>query len=214
MRSEIRPALMVLLVLTAITGVVYPLLVTAIAQLAFPRQANGSLIVENGRVVGSSWIGQEFSAPGYFWGRLSATSPPYNAGASSGSNLGPTNAALVDAARARIQALRAADPEATLPVPVDLVTASGSGLDPHISPAAAEYQVRRVAHARSLAPEEVRRLVAAYTTGRFLGVIGEPVVNVLELNLALDERTGGRAADHGTHIRAAGPTAASPPEAP
>jgi K+-transporting ATPase ATPase C chain len=187
MRSEIRPAILLLLVLTLITGVLYPLLVTGIAQVAFPRQANGSLIVRNGVVVGSSWIGQEFSEPKYFWGRLSATSPPYNAGASSGSNLGPTNAALIDAVKARIAALRAADPGATLPVPVDLVTASGSGLDPHFSVAAAEYQVARVARARGLTPEAVRSLVLRHTIGRLLGVIGEPVVNVLELNLALDE---------------------------
>ncbi len=185
MRSEIRPALVLLLVLTLITGVLYPMLVTGIAQLAFPRQANGSLIVRNGVVVGSSWIGQEFSEPRYFWGRLSATTPPY-AGASSGSNLGPTNPALFAAARARIAALRAADPDAKLPVPIDLVTASGSGLDPHISLAAAEYQIARVARARGLAPEVVRRLISQHTTGRLLGVIGEPVVNVLELNLALD----------------------------
>src|SRR5215831_6283234 len=140
MRSEIRPALLILLVLSVITGVVYPLVVTAIAQLVFPHQANGSLIVRNGVVVGSSWIGQEFSDPKYFWGRLSATTPPYNAGASSGSNLGPTNPALFDAVKARITALGAADSSATLPVPADLVTASASGLDPHVSLAAAEYQ--------------------------------------------------------------------------
>src|SRR5262249_49884712 len=149
-RSELRPALLMLLVLTVITGVLYPLLVTAIAQVAFPRQANGSLIVRDGVVVGSSWIEQPFSEPKYFWGRLSATSPPYNAGSSSGSNLAPTNPTLLEAARTRIKALLAADPGAKLPVPVDLVTASGSGLDPHISLAAAEYQVVRVAGARGL----------------------------------------------------------------
>jgi potassium-transporting ATPase KdpC subunit len=189
MRSEMRPALLMLLVLTLITGVAYPLAITGIAQALFPRQANGSLIVRDGRVVGSSWIGQPFSSPKYFWGRLSATSPAYNAGASSGSNLGPLNPALIDAARARIEALRAADPYEPVPVPVDLVTASGSGLDPHISPAAAEYQVIRVAKARGLAPNAVRNLVRAHTTRRWMGVVGEPVVNVLELNLALDATT-------------------------
>lgn len=185
---ELRPTIILLLVFTVLTGVVYPLAITGVAQLVFPRQANGSLILRDGVAVGSSWIGQTFSDPKYFWGRLSATSPPYNAGASSGSNLGPLNPALVDQARARIEALRAADPEAQGRVPVDLVTASGSGLDPHISPAAAEFQAVRVAKARGLALEEVRRRIAAYTTGRLFGLIGEPVVNVLELNLALDAR--------------------------
>lgn len=194
MRSEIRPALLMLVVLTAITGVLYPLLVTGIAQVAFPRQANGSLIVRHGVVVGSSWVGQEFTEPKYFWGRPSATTPPYNAGSSSGSNLGSTNPALFEAVKSRIHALQAADPEAKLPVPVDLVTASGSGLDPHISPAAAEYQVVRVARARGLSPEAVRAEVARHTTGRVLGVIGEPVVNVLELNLALDDLAARRSA--------------------
>src|SRR5262245_4207122 len=189
MRSEIRPALLLLLVLTLITGVAYPLLVTGIAQLGFPRQANGSLIVRNGEIVGSSWIGQPFSEPRYFWGRLSATSPAYNASASSGSNLGPTNSALFDAVRARIDSLRAADPQAALPVPVDLVTASGSGLDPHIRVAAAEYHVRRVAKPRRVSADALRHLVSAHTTGPFLGFIGEPVVNVLELNLALDQES-------------------------
>src|SRR5499427_2227289 len=190
MRSEIRPALLMLVVLTVITGVVYPLIVTGVAQLAFPHQASGSLIVRNGVVVGSSWIGQEFSDPKYFWGRLSATTPPYNAGASSGSNLGPTNPALFDAVKARIVALRVADSSATRPVPVDLVTASASGLDPHVSLAAAEYQAPRVARARGLAIEAVRTRITEHTTGRWLGVIGEPVVNVLELNLALDGTAG------------------------
>jgi len=184
---EIVPAVLMTLVLTVVTGVLYPLLVTAIAQLAFPHQANGSLIVRQGHVVGSSWIGQQFDAPKYFWSRLSATSPPYNAGASSGSNLGPLNPALVDAAKARIAALRAADPGATAPVPIDLVTASASGLDPHISIAAAEYQAARVARARGLDVATVNAAIARHTTGRLLGVIGEPVVNVLELNLDLDE---------------------------
>src|SRR5262245_26360909 len=186
MRSEIRPALLMLLVLSVVTGVLYPLVVTAIAQLAFPRQANGSLILRNGVVVGSSWIGQEFSDPKYFWGRLSATSPPYNAGASSGSNLGPTNPALFAAVKTRIAALRKADSTAISSVPVDLVTASASGLDPHISIAAAEYQAPRVAKVRGLTIQAVRARIAEHTTGRWLGVIGEPVVNVLELNLSLD----------------------------
>lgn len=193
MRSDLRSAVLMLVALTLITGVGYPLAVTGIAQLVFPAQANGSLIVRDGVVVGSKWIGQPFSAPGYFWGRLSATSPPYNAGASTGSNLGPLNPALVDAAHARIAALRAADPAARLPVPVDLVTASGSGLDPHISVAAADYQVPRVARTRGWTARAVRRLVAAHTTRRLWGVVGEPVVNVLELNLALDA-SGRRAA--------------------
>jgi len=181
-----------LLILTLITGVLYPLAVTGIARLVFPRQAEGSLIVRHGRVVGSSLIGQSFAGPRYFWGRLSATTPAYNAGASSGSNLGPLHPALLRLAQARIDSLRAADPQSPLPVPVDLVTASGSGLDPHLSPAAADYQVRRVARARGLGEDAVRRLVALHTTPRFLGVIGEPVVNVLELNLALDEGASGR----------------------
>ncbi|HEX7078442.1 MAG TPA: potassium-transporting ATPase subunit KdpC [Candidatus Eisenbacteria bacterium] len=189
MRKELVPAVLMLVVLTLVTGVFYPLLVTGLAQVVFPRQANGSLIVRDGKVVGSFWIGQSFSDPKYFWGRLSATSPAYNAGASSGSNLGPVNPALVEAAHARIAALVAADPEAPSPVPVDLVTASASGLDPHISVAAAEYQVDRVAKARGLTRDQVRRLVEAHTTGRFLSLIGEPVVNVLELNLALDATT-------------------------
>jgi len=189
MRTEIRPALALLLVLTVVTGIAYPLAITGVAHFVFPRQAHGSLIVRDGVVVGSSWIGQPFSDPRYFWGRLSATSPPYNAGASSGSNLGPLNPALLDQARARIAALRGADPEARGPVPVDLVTASGSGLDPHISPAAAEYQAARVARSRGLDVENVRRLIAAHTTHRLLRFIGEPVVNVLELNLALDAQS-------------------------
>jgi K+-transporting ATPase ATPase C chain len=175
-----------LLALTLLTGVLYPLAVTGIAQAVFPHQARGSLILRGGRVMGSSLIGQSFSSSRYFWGRPSATSPAYNAMASSGSNLGPLNPALVEAARARITALRAADPASTVPVPVDLVTASGSGLDPHISIAAAMLQVPRVARERGLPEAEVTRLVRRYTLPRTLGVLGEPVVRVLELNLALD----------------------------
>lgn len=193
MRKQARAALVSLAMLTLITGVIYPLAVTAIAQAAFPALANGSLIVKDGKALGSALIGQPFGDPRYFWGRLSATGTfPYNAfnaenlTASSGSNYGPLNPALLDAAQARIDALRAADPGNTAPIPVDLVTASGSGLDPHISVAAALYQVPRVARARNLSDDDVRRLVMRYTQGRQFGVLGEPRVNVLELNLALD----------------------------
>jgi potassium-transporting ATPase KdpC subunit len=193
MLTQLRPALTALLVLTLLTGVLYPLLVTGIAQVAFPSQANGSLIVQGGQVRGSALIGQPFDDPRYFWGRLSATGVhPYNAfnadalAGSSGSNLGPLSPALAEAVRSRIDALRAADPQAGPPYPADLVTASGSGLDPHISPAAAEFQVRRVASARGLTEEQVRRLVAEHSEGRALGLLGEPRVNVLRLNLALD----------------------------
>jgi K+-transporting ATPase ATPase C chain len=191
--NQLRPALVSLLVLTLITGVIYPLVVTGIAQVVFPYQANGSLIVEGGKVRGSALIGQPFDDPKYFWGRLSATGVhPYNAfnadalAGSSGSNYGPLNPALADAVQARIDALRAADPQAVAPYPADLVTASGSGLDPQISPAAAEFQVRRVAQARGLSEDQVRQLVAQATEGRDLGILGEPRVNVLKLNLALD----------------------------
>jgi K+-transporting ATPase ATPase C chain len=189
MIAQLRPALMSLLLLTLITGIAYPLLVTGIAQVVFPYQANGSLIVKDGKVVGSALIGQVFDEPKYFWGRPSATSPyGDNAGASSGSNLSPTNPALISAVQGRVDALRAADPDNKAPVPVDLVTASGSGLDPHLSPAAALYQVPRVARARKLAPEAVRALVDQHTEGRRFGFLGEPRVNVLALNLALDAR--------------------------
>ena len=193
MTSRFRPAVVVFILLTLITGVIYPLAVTGIAQVGFPSQANGSLIMQDGRAVGSKLIGQSFDDPKYFWGRLSATGTfPYNAfnaqnlTASSGSNYGPLNPALVEAVQARIDALKAADPENTAPIPVDLVTASGSGLDPHISPAAAAYQVARVARARGLSEETVRQLVSQFTQGRQFGFLGEPTVNVLELNLALD----------------------------
>jgi K+-transporting ATPase ATPase C chain len=187
MLSQLRPALMVLLLLTLVTGVAYPLLVTGIAQAVFPSQAQGSLIVKDGKIVGSRLIGQPFDDPKYFWSRPSATSPfTDNAGSSSGSNLSPTNPDLVKAVQARVNALRAADPANTAPVPVDLVTASGSGLDPHISPAAALYQVARVARVRKLDSETVRQLVERHIEGRSLGFLGEPRVNVLALNLALD----------------------------
>jgi K+-transporting ATPase ATPase C chain len=184
----IRPCLGVFAMLTLLTGVAYPLVVTGIGRLAFPQQAGGSVIERDGRAVGSALLGQSFTSPKYFWGRPSATGPqPYNGAASSGSNLGPTNPALAAAVAARVAALRAADPGNAAPVPVDLVTASGSGLDPHISPAAAEYQVARVARARGLNPARVRGLVADHTLERTLGLLGEPRVNVLELNLALDD---------------------------
>lgn len=189
MKNLIRPSLVLLGLFTFITGVIYPIAVTAGAQGIFPAAANGSLIEANGRILGSSLIGQPFNDPKYFWGRPSATAPtPYNGAASTGSNLGPLNPALRDAVKARIEALRAADPEsAALAVPIDLVTTSGSGLDPHISPAAARYQVRRVARARGLAQERVQKLVQEHVEERTLGLLGEPRVNVLELNLALDE---------------------------
>ena len=189
MAAHLRPALVSLILFTLITGVAFPLLVTGIAQIVFPFQANGSLIVKDGKVVGSTLIGQVFDDPKYFWGRPSATSPyGYNAASSSGSNLSPTNPALISAVQARLDALRAADPDNKAAVPVDLVTASGSGLDPHISPAAALYQVSRVARERKLSPEAVRALVEQHTEGRQLGFLGEPRVNVLALNLALDGR--------------------------
>jgi len=172
--------------LTLLTGVIYPLLITGIARVAFPRQASGSLILEGGKAVGSSLIGQPFGSPRYFWSRPSATSPAYNAAASTGSNLGPIHPAFFDSVRARVAALRAADPSLVGPISVDLVTSSGSGLDPHVSIAAALVQAPRVARARGISEDAVRRLIAAYTTGRTLGWMGETVVNVLELNLALD----------------------------
>jgi potassium-transporting ATPase KdpC subunit len=187
MRAYLRPAIVSLGLLTLVSGVAYPLLVTGIAQLLFPWQANGSLILKDGYPVGSALVGQPFDDPKYFWSRPSATSPfPDNAAASTGSNLGPTNPALAEAVKSRVEALRAADPGNTAPVPVDLVTASGSGLDPHISPAAAFYQVHRVAKARGLDESAVRQLVQQHIEGRQLGILGDPRVNVLRLNLALD----------------------------
>jgi len=185
--TTLRPALVLFLLLTVLTGLLYPLLVTGLAQLLFPHQAAGSVLTRDGHAVGSRLIGQSFSDPRYFWSRPSATTPqPYNGTASTGSNLGPLNPALLDAVRTRIAALHAADPDNHSPVPVDLVTASGSGLDPEVSVAAASYQAARVARARGLAPERVQALIAQHTEGRLLGVLGEPRVNVLELNLALD----------------------------
>ncbi|OGU23093.1 MAG: potassium-transporting ATPase subunit C [Hydrogenophilales bacterium RIFOXYD1_FULL_62_11] len=187
MLKELKPALLVLALMTVLTGVAYPLLVTGIAQGLFSDQANGSLIEQDGKVVGSTLVGQPFSDPKHFWSRPSATGPvPYNAGASSGSNLGPLNPALEEAVKARIDALKAADPTQTAPIPVDLVTASGSGLDPHISPAAARWQAPRIARLHGLSEAEVAKLIDVHTAGRQLGLLGEPRVNVLTLNLALD----------------------------
>jgi K+-transporting ATPase ATPase C chain len=187
MKQMLRPLLSLFLILMIVTGLAYPLAITGIGQLAFPWQAAGSLVVVDGKTVGSSLIGQSFRDPKYFWGRVSATSPmPNNASASGGSNLGPTNPALMNAVKARIDALKAADPGNTLPIPVDLVTASGSGLDPHISPAAALYQATRVARARGLDPLKLRQLVLAAVEPPQWWVFGEPRVNVLMLNIALD----------------------------
>ena len=187
MLKEIKPAILVFLTLTVVTGVIYPGVVTGVSRILFSQQAGGSIVTRDGQAVGSALLGQSFSSPGYFWSRPSATGPfANNAAVSSGSNQGATNPNLEAAVRDRIAALRAADPGNTRPVPVDLVTASGSGLDPHISPAAAEYQVGRVARARALDAARVRALVADATEGRTLGLLGEPRVNVLQLNLALD----------------------------
>jgi len=188
MMKIIRPALVSLIVFTILTGIIYPLAVTGLAQLIFPDQANGSIMVKDGKPVGSELIGQPFDDPKYFWGRLSATASfPYNSAASSGSNLAQTNPTLLDNAKVRIAALKAADPQATALVPADLATASGSGLDPHISPAAAAYQVQRVARLRGIDEAKLSALVAANTEGRQFGILGESVVNVLKVNLALDE---------------------------
>ncbi len=187
MKQTLRPALTLFLILTVLTGLAYPALTAGIGRLLFPEQAAGSLIVRNGRLVGSTLIGQQFTEPRYFWGRPSATSPmPYNAAASGGANLGPLNPALADAVNTRIAALKAADPGNTAPIPVDLVTASASGLDPHISPAAGQYQAARVARARQLAPAEVAALIGRHTEPPQWGLFGEARVNVLKLNLALD----------------------------
>jgi len=189
----LRPLVVTFVALSAVTGLLYPGVITVISRAVFPEQAAGSLIVKDGKAVGSALIGQPFSDPKYFWGRLSATSPmPYNPTASSGSNLGPSNPALTDAARARIEALRAADPDSKAPVPVDLVTASGSGLDPHISVAAADYQAARVARLRGLPLAKVEALIVANTEKPLLSVLGDSGVNVLRLNLALDAASGGR----------------------
>ena len=187
MKTLLRPAVSLFVLLTAVTGIVYPLVVTGIAKVAFPEASGGSLIVKDGKPVGSRLIGQNFTDPKYFWGRPSATSPqPYNASASGGSNQGPLNPALSDAVKNRIDALKAADPENTRPIPADLVTASASGLDPHISPSAAEYQIERVARTRQLDPAVIKNLIAQYTEDRQWSIFGDPRINVLELNLALD----------------------------
>jgi potassium-transporting ATPase KdpC subunit len=187
MFKQLRPVLMIFLLLTVVTGIVYPLIVTGVAQLVFPEKANGSLIPKEGGYAGSELIGQPFDDPKYFWGRLSATPDfPYNSASSSGSNLGPSNPALVDAVKARVDALQKADPGNQSSIPIDLVTSSGSGLDPHVSPAAALYQVPRVARARGLSEDQVRHLVEKFTEPRQWGFLGEPTVNVLKLNLALE----------------------------
>ena len=187
-RKQARPAVIIFLLLTLITGVLYPLVITGIAQVIFPLQANGNLIEHDGKVVGSALIGQPFSSPGYFWGRLSATSSvPYNSGVSSGSNIGPTNPALIDEVKGRVNALHAADPANMKPIPVDLITSSGSGLDPDISVASAQYQVPRIARERNLSESDLTGLVAQQTERQQFGLFGEPRVNVLKLNLALEK---------------------------
>ena len=191
MLKQLKPVFMVFLLLTVVTGIVYPLLVTGVAQLVFPEKANGSLMRSEGGYVGSDLIGQPFDDPKYFWGRLSATPDfPYNSASSSGSNMGPSNPALVEAVKARVEALQKADPGNQSSIPIDLVTSSGSGLDPHISPAAALYQASRVARFRGLSEERVRALVDQFTEPRQWGLLGEPRVNVLRLNLALDGLQG------------------------
>lgn len=191
MHNMIRPAVSLFVALTMVTGVLYPLAVTGVAKAVFPEQAAGSLIVKDGKAVGSALIGQNFTDPQYFWGRPSATGPmPYNASGSSGSNQGPLNPALVEAIKGRIEALKVADPGNSLPIPVDLVTASASGLDPHISLAAAQYQAARVARARGLSSEAVHAAITRHREGRLLGILGEARVNVLKLNLDIDQMTG------------------------
>jgi len=187
MLSQLRPALVSLLLLTLITGVAYPLAVTSVAKVAFPEKAKGSVIVVNGKPVGSALIGQQFTDPKYFWSRPSATGPePYTGEAGSGSNLAQTNPALLESVKLRVAALQAADPGNSLPIPIELVTASASGLDPEISPAAAEYQLARVARARGMSQDKLRKVVSQFTQDRSFGVLGEPRINVLQLNLALD----------------------------
>ncbi len=187
MLKQLKIAAILFGLLTILTGLIYPAVITGIAQVIFPRQANGSLITQNGKVVGSELIGQQFSDPKYFWGRLSATDYPYNAASSGGSNLGPTNPALQKEVSDRIATLKAADPGNTAPIPVDLVTSSGSGLDPNISVAAAQYQAARVARIRNLPLDRVLALISQYTAGRQFGFLGEPRINVLQINLALDQ---------------------------
>src|SRR5512137_1102038 len=192
-RKQVKPALVIFFLITVIVGIIYPLVITGIAQLVFPLQSNGNLIEHNGKIVGSSLIGQSFTSSGYFWGRLSSTSPvPYNSGISGGSNLGPTNPALLDMFNSRVDALHAADPDNSQPIPVDLVTSSASGLDPDISVAAAKYQVPRIARERSLDENDVVALVELQTEDQQFGLFGEPRVNVLKLNLALDDLSTNR----------------------
>lgn len=193
MLKELKPAVILLLTLSVLTGLIYPAAVGGLAQALFPKEANGSLIERDGKVVGSRLIGQNFSDNKHFWGRPSATAPmPYNAGASGGSNQGPLNPALEDAIKARIETLRASDPNQNAPIPVDLVTTSGSGLDPHISVAAARWQLPRIARERNLPEKNLEEIIASLTEGRQLGILGEPRVNVLELNLALEKRRNSR----------------------
>lgn len=204
MFAQVKTSVLMLLAFSLLTGVVYPLAITGVAQFAFPHQANGSLIRSGDQVVGSELIGQAFDDPRYFWGRPSATTPmPYNAGSSSGSNLAVSNPAQLDAIKSRIEKLRAADPGNTAPIPIDLVSASGSGLDPHISVAAANYQAARVARARNLSTETVRSLIPLCTEPRQLGLLGEPRVNVLQLNLKLDDMPAGRGENREATMRGA-----------